>query len=379
MPEGRFEGRSGWAAPSAGGKTAPIYPVMKALPVAGAESPATLSDSLYLTPELDHSSPKVHKRGFSMTREQKDRTQTPAHYVSPPQDCRFREFVKAASVAIGIGLPVLIIGAAMMYVDFADNEAIRIRAQERQVALDRLRAAPPLEILPASDVISGRQVYSRACAACHSPTGRGVPGLGPDLVDNWFVALLDDSELHKFVKEGRPADAPDNVTRVPMPPMGGHELNDEDLAQLVAYMRVVQDPRRMPELPEGALADAPPPPPTDDEQAWFLAAAEGDEEQAMYIAHGARLYATSCAACHARDGRGIAGTGTTLINSDFVNSLDDDGLLAFLKRGRDPGDPENVTGVGMPARGGNPALDDDDLLDIIDYVRALQRMNGAAE
>ena len=40
---------------------------------------------------------------------------------------------------------------------------------------------------------------------------------------------------------------------------------------------------------------------------------------------------------------------------------------------RGPADPLNTTGVGMPSKGGNPALTDEDLYDIVAYIRTLQK------
>jgi disulfide bond formation protein DsbB len=125
----------------------------------------------------------------------------------------------------------------------------------------------------------------------------------------------------------------------------------------------------MPALPEAVAAAYAPP--TADEAAKWLDAAHGDEELAEYIASGAKLYGTTCIACHGPDARGMKGTGKDLTTSEFIQRNDDDAMLAFLKKGRNPGDPLNTTGVDMPPKGGNPALSDDDLLDIISYVRAL--------
>ena len=38
----------------------------------------------------------------------------------------------------------------------------------------------------------------------------------------------------------------------------------------------------------------------------------------------------------------------------------------------------DFSGVGMPAKGGNPALSDDDILDIIDYLRSLAPASAAS-
>jgi disulfide bond formation protein DsbB len=43
----------------------------------------------------------------------------------------------------------------------------------------------------------------------------------------------------------------------------------------------------------------------------------------------------------------------------------------FNKPGRPATDPLNPTGVDMPPRGGNPALTDDDLVDIVAFLRSI--------
>ena len=90
----------------------------------------------------------------------------------------------------------------------------------------------------------------------------------------------------------------------------------------------------------------------------------------VLAAQGEELYA-SCQACHGPDARGVTGLGKTLVGSPFVDSKTDAELVAFIKVGRGTDDPENTTGVGMPAKGGNPALTDDDLLAIVNYIRSL--------
>jgi hypothetical protein len=89
---------------------------------------------------------------------------------------------------------------------------------------------------------------------------------------------------------------------------------------------------------------------------------------------GQRLYNIACTACHGLDGRGIAGLGKTLVGSEFVDSLHDPELVAFIAVGRTPSDPLNTTGMPMPGRGGNTSLTDEDLYAIVAYIRSL---NGA--
>lgn len=82
---------------------------------------------------------------------------------------------------------------------------------------------------------------------------------------------------------------------------------------------------------------------------------------------------TTCAGCHGPDGKGIQGLGKDFTASEFVKSQTDEQLLAFIKVGRPASDPANTTGVDMPPKGGNPAFTDEQLLDIIAYVRSLQQ------
>jgi mono/diheme cytochrome c family protein len=88
--------------------------------------------------------------------------------------------------------------------------------------------------------------------------------------------------------------------------------------------------------------------------------------------HGEELYQGTCAACHGADATGIDGLGKDLHDNDFTNSLTDPELIAFLEVGRPASDPDNTTGVDMPPKGGNPSLTDQDLQDIVAYLRTLQ-------
>ncbi len=85
---------------------------------------------------------------------------------------------------------------------------------------------------------------------------------------------------------------------------------------------------------------------------------------------GADIYKANCTACHGVDLAGIDGLGLPLAPSDFVISQSEKDLAAFLAQGRTTSDPDNTTGVDMPPKGGNPSLDDQDLLDVAAYLQA---------
>ncbi|MCL4876823.1 MAG: c-type cytochrome [Anaerolineae bacterium] len=89
------------------------------------------------------------------------------------------------------------------------------------------------------------------------------------------------------------------------------------------------------------------------------------------IEAGQTSFTAYCSACHGPDAKGIAGLGKDLVASEFVHSLTDEELLNFVKTGRPIWDAANTTGVDMPPKGGNPGLTDEDILNIIAYLRTL--------
>lgn len=90
-------------------------------------------------------------------------------------------------------------------------------------------------------------------------------------------------------------------------------------------------------------------------------------------AKGEAQFKSTCVSCHGPDATGITGLGKNLTTSEWAKSQSDADLVLFLTKGRPASDPLNTTGVDMPPRGGNPALKDQDLADIVAYVRTLEK------
>lgn len=283
-----------------------------------------------------------------------------------PSDGGLRRLGITLALAVGIMAPVVALGGGAWYVDWSAEAALRRAAAEAALAHEHLLEAPALAVVPVDHAMQGRDLFMQVCVACHGADGQGMYKLGKSIVESDFVAGRDDAAMVAFLRVGRPTAKP-----VAMPPKGGRDdLTDDDLESIVAYVRGLQDPRRMPELPTYVMA---PVETSAGDVADAMAAAGGDEELAMYIASGKKLFASTCIACHGAGGVGIAGNGKALANNAFIQSTpSDDDLFDFIMRGRDPSDPANTTGIGMPARGGNPALSEDDILDIISYLRTLQ-------
>jgi len=88
---------------------------------------------------------------------------------------------------------------------------------------------------------------------------------------------------------------------------------------------------------------------------------------------GKTKFEGTCSSCHGLDAKGLPSLGKDLTTSAFAKGLSDKDLVAFVIKGRPSSDPANTTGVDMPARGGNPALTENDLYDIVAYIRTLEK------
>ena len=106
------------------------------------------------------------------------------------------------------------------------------------------------------------------------------------------------------------------------------------------------------------------------------AAAESNVEAAASTGDpvaGEKVYQGTCVACHGPDAKGVENLGKSLhpSYSDFVSTRTDEELVEYIKVGRLPDDPLNTTGVAMPAKGGNPALTEEDMYNVVAYMRTL--------
>ena len=89
------------------------------------------------------------------------------------------------------------------------------------------------------DPAKGREKYNQICASCHGPSGKGdgpaAAALDPkprDLSDAKYVSTISDEQIFKTVKEGGAA-----VGKSPLMPAWGGVLSDNDIWNVIAYLR----------------------------------------------------------------------------------------------------------------------------------------------
>lgn len=90
------------------------------------------------------------------------------------------------------------------------------------------------------------------------------------------------------------------------------------------------------------------------------------------VAHGQQLAEQSCSSCHGQNFEGVKNLGPALTDNGFIQDHTDAELIDFIKEGRARDAQDNETGLAMPPYGGNPRLTDEDLADIVLFLRTLQ-------
>jgi cytochrome c oxidase cbb3-type subunit 3 len=90
---------------------------------------------------------------------------------------------------------------------------------------------PPYSSTSPGDGSRGSQVYATFCSSCHGVAGKGGPKAS-SIVDESFLALLNDQELRTMVIVGRPdLGAPDWRNNVP-----GTSMSAQDVSDVVAWL-----------------------------------------------------------------------------------------------------------------------------------------------
>jgi mono/diheme cytochrome c family protein len=91
------------------------------------------------------------------------------------------------------------------------------------------------------DARAGKKTYEQLCASCHGPEGKGdgpaAAALNPrpkDLSDDGYAGKLSDRYLFEVIKGGGP-----KVKKSPLMPAWGHTLKDQEIWNLVAYLRSI--------------------------------------------------------------------------------------------------------------------------------------------
>jgi len=259
---------------------------------------------------------------------------------APPAD-PYKWHALGAAALIAFTLPAILIATILL--------------QPKEPEHPWTRVALMLDVEP-EHISDGQHLYRSSCTLCHGWEAEGVARLGKPLRNSAYIQSHTADELFNIIAFGRLPSDPENTTGAVMPARANRGLSDEAMNSIVLYLRAIQDPTQ----------------PTISVDDWIIDT--GDLSGGDYVAGiGHELFIASCSACHGTTGQGMDGLGMPLGSSAFVDGKSDEELLTFIKMGRPIWDENNTTGLDMPSKGGNPAISDEQLADIVTFIRSLHK------
>ncbi len=266
--------------------------------------------------------------------------------------------------------------------------------------------AAAMPVYSEADIAAGQQNYTAVCSACHGMDLHGVTGLGKSLIDSEFALGLTDEELLAFVIVGRMPWDPGNTTGIAMPARGNGMLTDEQLTQVIAYIRTQQaaaghipvpyqsgaaQAGASAQVPAVAQAETTEPTPTVEPTATPTQGASTEaapaptssdpttaptERTGELGAHGSvyvpvsdqQLFALWCAGCHTAAGAESGNQAGLLSESEMVQSGSDQALYDFLTA---PFSFPNTGEFVHPVFGDFAVMTEAQIRALIEYVQAL--------
>lgn len=170
---------------------------------------------------------------------------------------------------------------------------------------------------------SGEQIYRNDCSACHGTQGEGAPFV-PSLSNQAFLKTVSPDFIYTMLAMGREDTA-----------MGSYRhYTAQEMASLIRYILIWKQGKEMtlPFVPEMKSSAA-----------------------------GQIAYSASCASCHGSTGQGAVAS--NLINPAFLEAATDGFIAAAVRHGR------CISSENTSTKGTNPQVTDQQLADIIGYLR----------
>lgn len=263
----------------------------------------------------------------------------PARGGSSYSDAEIMQIVAYLRYLADPSVAIPVEGVDVVEADAAEaEEATEPEAAEEVEATDpeeaEVDAGPNIfEVIAAEPrtprVFDPGKTYAISCSGCHGAMGEGVPLLASNMLENEILDPANRDDLFTFIVNGDPFADP--VSSIPHPVRGGYpELNDDEIDVLIGHLQVMAGYDRFPFNPEKA-------------------------------------YAINCSGCHGPNGEGVEALTRNIYESVFMAPAERDTLFAFIVEGGPYSDPALNT-MPHPVRGEYPALSDDEINALIDYL-----------
>ncbi|HHF0527009.1 TPA: cytochrome c [Legionella anisa] len=193
----------------------------------------------------------------------------------------------------------------------------------------------------ATSKASGKAIYYKACIACHGANGKGTAPSFPDFTKKGGVLSKPTSVLFNNIKQGIGN----------MPAKGGYpSLTDEEIQTTLNYIEsTFSSESTLTSTLEQNVTQIPP---------WKSKGQLNKTAESKFL--GEVIYHKTCVACHGADGKGTAPSFPDFTKKGGALSKPTSVLFYNIKQG-----------IGsMPAKGGYPALTDEDIQASLDYIES---------
>jgi mono/diheme cytochrome c family protein len=181
-------------------------------------------------------------------------------------------------------------------------------------------------------IAAGEKIYRQQCLACHGENGKGEGAKEGTAINNqYYLNTYSDSDIYNQIKYGRDGTA--------MPAYGAN-LSEEDLNNVVAYIRNWQKKSIEMEAPKKIAGDS---------------------------ANGEKLYKVFCASCHGNQGEGKKKMGTALASPQYLQYTTDEQIWKSIAYGRE----ETRMAPSLKGLEGVRQLSKSEISDIVSYIRSL--------
>ena len=227
----------------------------------------------------------------------------------------------------------------------------------------------------------GAGIFATNCVSCHNRDGSGMPNLGPNLTDDFYINVKNIEDIVSIVTKGKP----------PLMPTWSPKLNANDIVLVSAYVASLRgqnkpgksvEPNAVQILPwsEISTASSTAAPtttaaaavdddPTKQPQTLKTDAASmlGYMKDPTFMASANTVYNTYCAACHAPDGSGLLNLGPNMTDDFYINIKKLEDIVPFVRAGK------QVEPTPMPVW--SQLMAPDDLIRASVYIASLRGGN----
>jgi mono/diheme cytochrome c family protein len=185
----------------------------------------------------------------------------------------------------------------------------------------------------AKAVAAGEKIYNKQCLICHGENGKGEGKYAGTAINNQnYLNTVSDKDIFNTVNFGREGTAMPNY---------GPRLSEEDLNNVVAFIRNWQSKEIDYEVPKTIAGDA---------------------------VNGEKLYNVYCINCHGEAGAGKLKMGTALSNPQYLKYTTDKQIWITTAYGRE----DTRMAPTLKGLDGVRQLKKEDITDIVSYIRTLK-------